>query len=161
MSNLIVLIGVVNLCIDCLLIKLNVVQLVSKYPNDRRLNFLEIRLMLKQLDQIKKLQDQLEVLGGVPEVKEFLEINKMVSSLRSSVRNEILNHLISKKNGFGVRQTLKPFIEDNIIDAHLSKDKKTLSGVLKGDKSLATFKLSHRSPYEIKASSMLKIEGWS
>ena len=122
--------------------------------------------MLKQLDQIKKLQDQLEVLGEVPEVREFLEINKMVSSLRSSVRNEILNHmilshLIVKPNGFGVRQTLKPFIEDNIIDAHLSKDKKTLSGVLKGDKSLATFKLSHRSPYEIKASSMLKIEGWS
>ena len=117
--------------------------------------------MLKQLDQIKKLQDQLEVLGEVPEVSEFLEINKMLSSLRLSVRNEILNHLISKKNGFGVRQTFKPFIEDNIIDAHLSKDKKTLSGVLKGDKSSAIFKLSHRSPYEIKASSMLKIEGWS
>ena len=50
--------------------------------------------MLKQLDQIKKLQDQLEVLGEVSEVREFLEINKMVSSLRSSVRNEILNHLI-------------------------------------------------------------------
>ena len=30
MSNLIVLIGVVNLCIDCLLIKLNVVQLAIK-----------------------------------------------------------------------------------------------------------------------------------
>ena len=95
--------------------------------------------MLKQLDQIKKLQDQLEVLGEVPEVREFLEINKMLSSLRLSVRNEILNHLISKKNGFGVRQTFKPFIEDNIIDAHLSKDKKTLSGVLKGDKSSAIF----------------------
>jgi len=38
--------------------------------------------MLKQLDQIKKLQDQLEVLGEVPEVREVLEINKMVSSLR-------------------------------------------------------------------------------
>ena len=117
--------------------------------------------MLKQLDQIKKLQDQLEVLGDVPEVREFLEINKMISSLRSSVRNEILNHMILKDNGLGVRKTLTPFIEDNIIDAHLSKDKKTFSGVLKGDKSLAAFKLSHRSPYEIKASSMLKIEGWS
>mgnify|MGYP000023512364 FL=1 len=117
--------------------------------------------MLKQLDQIKKLQDQLEVLGEVPQVREFLEINKMISSLRSSVRNEILNHMILKDNGLGVRKTLTPFIEDNIIDAHLSKDKKTFSGVLKGDKSLATFKLSHRSPYEIKASSMLKIEGWS
>jgi len=30
MSNLIVLIGVVNLCIDCLLIKLNIVQLAIK-----------------------------------------------------------------------------------------------------------------------------------
>tara|TARA_R100000781_G_scaffold101400_1_gene64897 strand:+ start:190 stop:549 length:360 start_codon:yes stop_codon:yes gene_type:complete len=114
--------------------------------------------MLKQLDQIKSLDEKLRALGEVPEVKEFLEINKMVSSLRASVRNEILNHLILKDNGLGVRQTLKPFIEDNIIDAHLSKDKKTFSGVLKGNKSMATFKLSHRSPYEIKASSMLKIE---
>ena len=46
--------------------------------------------MLKQLDQIKKLQDQLEVLGEVPQVREFLEINKMISSLRSSVRNGIV-----------------------------------------------------------------------
>jgi len=116
---------------------------------------------MKQLDQIKKLQDQLEVLGEVPQVREFLEINKMISSLRSSVRNEILNHMILKDNGLGVRQTLSSFIEDHIIDAHLSKDKKTFSGVLKGDKTLANFKLSHRSPYEMKASSMLKIEGWS
>jgi hypothetical protein len=85
----------------------------------------------------------------------------MISSLRSSVRNEMISHLILKDNGLGVRQTLSSFIEDHIIDAHLSKDKKTFSGVLKGDKSLATFKLSHRSPYEMKASSMLKIEGWS
>ena len=91
--------------------------------------------MLKQLDQIKKLQDQLEVLGEVPQVREFLEINKMISSLRSSVRNEILNHMILKDNGLGVRQTLPSFIEDHIIDAHLSKDKKTFSGVLKGDKT--------------------------
>ena len=114
--------------------------------------------MLKQLDQIKKLQDQLEVLGEVPEVREFLEINKMITSLRSSVRNEILNHMILKDNGLGVRKTLTPFIDDHIIDAHLSKDKKTFSGVLKGDKTLATFKLSHRQPFEMKASSMLKIE---
>ena len=36
MSNLIVLIGVVNLCIDCLLIKLNVVQLAIKQLIKRR-----------------------------------------------------------------------------------------------------------------------------
>ena len=66
--------------------------------------------------------------------------------------------MILKDNGLGVRKTLTPFIEDNIIDAHLSKDKKTFSGVLKGDKTLATFKLSHRQPFEMKASSMLKLE---
>ena len=45
---------------------------------------------MKQLDQIKKLQDQLEVLGEVPQVREFLEINKMISSLRSSVGMKFL-----------------------------------------------------------------------
>ena len=114
--------------------------------------------MLKQLDQIKKLDKKLQALGQNPIVKEFVEIDKTISSLRSSVRNEILNHLISKNNGFGVRQTLNSFIEDNIVNAHLSKDKKTFSGVLKGDKTLATFKLSHRQPFEMKASSMLKLE---
>ena len=38
-------------------------------------------------DQLKKLQDELEVLGEIPKVKEFLEINKMIQSLRSSIRN--------------------------------------------------------------------------
>tara|TARA_X000001382_G_scaffold116443_1_gene95643 strand:+ start:1976 stop:2341 length:366 start_codon:yes stop_codon:yes gene_type:complete len=118
-------------------------------------------LIMKRLDQLKKLQDELEVLGEIPKVKEFLEINKMIQSLRLSIRNDIVCHLILKDNGFGVRKTLTPFIDVNIVDAHMSRDKKTFSGVLKGDKSLATFKLNHRSPYEIKTSSMLKIERWS
>jgi len=45
-----------------------------------------------------------------------------------------------------MRQTHKPFIEDNIIDAHLSKDKKTFSGVLKAEKSVTTDKLRQRTP---------------
>ena len=114
--------------------------------------------MLKQLDQIKKLDKKLQALGQVPEVKEFVEINKTISDLRSTIRKEIISHLILKDNGLGVRQTLKPFIEDNIVNAHLSKDKRTFSGVLVGDNTLASFTLSHRKPFEMKASSMLKIE---
>ena len=114
--------------------------------------------MLKQLDQIKKLDKKLQALGQNPIVKEFVEINKTISDLRSSIRSEMISHLILKDNGLGVRQTLKSFIEDNMVNAHLSKDKTTFSGVLKGDKTLATFKLSHRQPFEMKASSMLKLE---
>ena len=83
--------------------------------------------MLKQLDQIKKLDKKLQALGQNPIVKEFVEINKTISSVRSSVRNEIISQLILKDNWLGVRQTLNSFIEDNIVDAHLSKDKKTFS----------------------------------
>jgi len=104
MSNLIVLIGVVNLYIDCLLIKLNVVQLaIKQLTNWRKL------IMLKQLDQIKSLQDQL-VAMETKEIRKYLEVKKTIDALRSEVRKEMTSQLIIKPNGFGIPIVYAPSI---------------------------------------------------
>ena len=116
--------------------------------------------MLKQLDQIKSLQDQL-VAMETKEVREYLEVKKTIDDLRSEVRKEITSQLIIKPNGFGIPKTMKAWTESNMIDALVSKDRKRVSGVMKGTKALAVVNLYHRSPFEVKASAMLKIVGWS
>ena len=115
---------------------------------------------MKQLDKIKSLQDQL-VAMETKEVREYLEVKKTIDALRSEVRKEMTSQLIIKPNGFGIPKTMKSWTESNMIDALVSKDRKSVSGVIKGNKALALVKLSHRSPFEVKASAMLTIVGWS
>ena len=115
---------------------------------------------MKQLDKIKSLQDQL-VEMETKEIREYLEVKKTIDALRGEVKKEMTSQLIIKPNGFGIPKTMKSWTESNMIDALVSKDKKTVSGIIKGDKSLALVRLSHRSPFEVKASTMLKIVGWT
>jgi hypothetical protein len=115
---------------------------------------------MKPLDKIKSLQDQL-VAMETKEIRKYLEVKKTIDALRSEVRKEMTSQLIIKPNGFGIPKTMKSWTDSNMIDALVSKDRKSVSGVIKGNKALALVKLSHRSPFEVKASTMLKIVGWS
>ena len=47
-----------------------------------------------------------------------------------------------------------------MIDGHVTKDRKQVIGILKGDKSQANIRLQHYSPKEVKAYSALIIKGW-
>ena len=47
-----------------------------------------------------------------------------------------------------------------MIDATITKDRKQVIGILKGDKVMADIRLQHYSPKEIKAYSSLVIKGW-
>jgi len=117
--------------------------------------------MLKQLDTIGILQNKLVVLSHNPQVIEYLETKKTVDSLKSIVKKSIIEHMIVKPNGFGQRATLKSFEEVSMLNSKMSKDRKLYQGALKGEKYQAYIKLSHRSSYEVKPTSILRIDQWS
>ena len=117
--------------------------------------------MLKQLDTIGILQNKLVVLSHNPQVIEYLETKKAVDSLKSIVKKSIIEHMIVKPNGFGQRATLKSFEEVAMLNSNMSKDRKLFQGVLRGEKYQAYIKLSHRSSYEVKPTSILRIDQWS
>ena len=117
--------------------------------------------MSKQLDTIGILQNKLVVLSHNPQVIEYLETKKAVDSLKSIVKKSIIEHMIVKPNGFGQRATLKSFEEVAMLNSNMSKDRKLFQGVLKGEKYQAYIKLSHRSSYEVKPTSILRIDQWS
>ena len=116
--------------------------------------------MLKQLDTIKSLQDNLVALSQEPKVIAYLETKKTIDYLKSTIRKAMIEHLIIKPNGFGQRKTLKSFQDVEMVNANMSKDKRVFQGVLKGDNEQAYIKLSHRLPYEVKPTSILRIEQW-
>jgi len=117
-------------------------------------------LVMKQLDTIKSLQDNLVALSQEPKVIAYLETKKTIDSLKSTIRKSMIEHLIVKPNGFGQRKTLKSFQDVEMVNANMSKDKRVFQGVLKGDNEQAYIKLSHRLPYEVKPTSILRIEQW-
>ena len=117
--------------------------------------------MLKQLDTIKSLQDKLVGLSQEPKVIAYLETKKTMDSLKSTIRKAMIEHFIIKPNGFGQRATLKSFEDVAMLNSNMSKDKRLFQGVLKGEKTQAYIKLSHRSSYEVKPTSVLRIEQWS
>jgi len=116
---------------------------------------------MKQLDTIKSLQDDLVALSQDPNVIVYLEIKKTIDSLKSTIKKSFVEHLIIKDDKFGQRATLKPFEEVAMLNSNMSKDKRLFQGVLKGEKTQAYIKLSHRSSYEVKPTSVLRIEQWS
>ena len=117
--------------------------------------------MDKRIDQLKKLQDKLVDLKWSKEVSTYLELSNAISSLRGAIKRDTVSHLIVKPNGFGVRQTLKEFKDEFMLGANMTANKKTFSGILKGEDVMAHIKLTHKSAYEIQASSLLRVEGWS
>ena len=115
---------------------------------------------MKKLDQIKQLTQHHLKLSRTEEVRDFLECDKILKQLKSEVRREINNNLIMKDQGFGVPRTFKHWSDVNMIDATITKDRKQVIGVLKGEKVMADIRLQHYSPKEIKAYSSLVIKGW-
>jgi len=117
--------------------------------------------MDKRLDQLKKLQDKMVSLKWSKEVSTYLELSNAISSLRGAIKRDTVSHLIVKPNGFGVRQTLKEFKDEYMLGTNMTVNKKTFSGILLGENINAHIKLTHKSAYEIQASSLLRVEGWS
>ena len=115
---------------------------------------------MKKLDQIKQLTQHHLKLSRTEEVRDFLECDKILNQLKSEVRREINSNLIMKDQGFGVPRTFKHWSDVNMIDATITKDRKQVIGVLKGEKVMADIRLQHYSPKEIKAYSSLVIKGW-
>lgn len=115
---------------------------------------------MKQLDKVKALTQRQEELFKVEQVREYLENDRMIKGLRSSIRDEIKNNLIMKDQSFGVPRTFKHWSDVNMIDATITKDRKQVIGILKGGKSQANIRLQHYSPKEVKAYSALIIKGW-
>ena len=115
---------------------------------------------MKKLDQIKKLTQRQQKLSQIEQVREYLENDRIIKGLKSSIRGEINSNLIMKDQGFGVPRTFKHWSDVNMIDATITKDRKQVIGVLKGEKAMADIRLQHYSPKEIKAYSSLVIKGW-
>ena len=65
-----------------------------------------------------------------------------------------------KDQGFGVPRTFKHWSDVNMVDAIITKDRKQVIGILKGDKVMADIRLQHFAPREVKAYSSLVIKGW-
>ena len=115
---------------------------------------------MKQLDQIKKLTQLKAKLSCSEDVRKYIEVERELNSLKSVVRGEIVSNLIIKPSGFGIPKTFKSWTEANMVDAHITKDRKQVIGILKGDKVLADIRLQHFAPKEVKAYSAFSIKGW-
>jgi hypothetical protein len=115
---------------------------------------------MKQLDKVKALTQRQQELSQVEQVREYLENDRMIKGLRSYIRDEIKNNVIMKDQSFGVPRTFKDWSEVNMIDGHVTKDRKQVIGILKGEKSQADIRLQHYSPKQVKAYSALIIKGW-
>jgi len=114
--------------------------------------------MDKRLDQLKKLQNKMASLKLSKEISTYLEISNQISSLKGAIKKDAMSHIIVNDNGFGVRRTLKEFKDEFMLGTNMTANKKTFSGILKGQEVMAHFKLTHKSAYEVQASSLLTIK---
>ena len=114
---------------------------------------------MKQLDKLKSLQSALKTME-TQEVRDYLECKRMINALKAEVKNSVVNELIIKPQGFGIPRTFKSWCDANLIDAHVTKDRKQVRGVLKGSVQLADIMVSHVSPSERKATANFSIKGW-
>jgi hypothetical protein len=78
-------------------------------------------------------------------------------ALRGSLRQEPNSHVFAKENGLGIRQTLKTC--ESLIGLDLSNDKRTLRGIMQGEKVNAHFTLTHRKPSVVQATTIFKLKG--
>ena len=115
--------------------------------------------MLKQLDQYRKIQQRLESMEMSKEIRDYLELKNTWNSLRGSLRQEPNAHVFAKENGLGIRQTLKTC--ESLISLNVSEDKRTLRGIMQGEKVNAHFTLTHRKPSIVQATTIFRIQGWT
>ena len=118
------------------------------------------KLVMKQLDTIKSLQDKLVALSQEPKVIAYLETKRAIDSLKSTIKKSIIEHMIVRPECFGQRKTFKTFQEVEMYNTDMSKDKRLFQGVIRGVNNEAYIKLSHRSSYEVKPTSILRIDQW-
>ena len=116
-------------------------------------------IMLKQLDQYRKIQQRLESMEMSKEIRDYLELKNTWNSLRGSLRQEPNAHVFAKENGLGIRQTLKTC--ESLIGLNVSEDKRTLRGIMQGEKVNAHFTLTHRKPSIVQATTIFRIQGWT
>ena len=115
--------------------------------------------MLKQLDQCRKIQLRLESMEMSKEIRDYLELKKVHDALRSALKQEPNSHVFAKQNGLGIRQSLKTC--ESLIGLDLSNDKRTLRGIMQGEKVDAHFTLTHRKPSIVQATTIFRIQGWT
>jgi len=115
--------------------------------------------MLKQLDQCRKIQLEIESMETRKEIRDYLELKSMHVALRSALKQEPNVHVFAKQNGLGIRQTLKTC--ESLVGLDLSNDKRTLRGIMQGEKVSAHFTLTHRKPSIVQATTIFRIQGWT
>ena len=114
----------------------------------------------KKLDYLKMCQERIQELELTVEVRELKERQRTVNDLRKTIKAVFLENLILKPSAFGIRKNFQTFANENLQDVHIAKDRKNIQGILEGEKEQATFKLTHKAPYETKSSSILTIKDW-
>tara|TARA_R100000231_G_scaffold51918_1_gene43782 strand:+ start:173 stop:550 length:378 start_codon:yes stop_codon:yes gene_type:complete len=120
----------------------------------------KMETLKKKLDYLKMNQERIQELELTVEVRELKERQSIVQDLRKSIKDMFLENLILKPLAFGIRKNFQMFANQNLKDVHIAKDRKNIQGILKGENEQATFKLTHKAPYEIKSSSILTIKDW-
>ena len=114
----------------------------------------------RQLDLIKRLDEEILALEGTAEVQKYLEQKRVRDQMRRLFKNWIIDNLILKPSSFGMRKTWKEFSTTDMHSTMITKDKKNIQGIIKGNKTEAFIKLSHRAPYEVKPSAVISFKQW-
>ena len=112
--------------------------------------------MKKQLDYIKKLENEILALETSLEVKAYLEKKKLRNELKALIKKYILSHLLVRPQKFGFKKSFNGLL----TNPYISDDKKTIRGELRGNKNEVYLKLRHKESYSIKPSSILTFEQW-
>jgi hypothetical protein len=115
--------------------------------------------MLKQLDKCREIQLRIESMETNKDIRNYIELKKVHDALRSSLRQEPNSHVFAKENSLGIRQSLKTC--ESLIGLDLSNDKRTLRGIMQGEKVNAHFTLTHRKPSIVQATTIFRIQGWT
>jgi hypothetical protein len=113
--------------------------------------------MLKQLDKCREIQLRIESMETNKDIRDYIELKKVHDALRSSLRQEPNSHVFAKENSLGIRQSLKTC--ESLIGLDLSNDKRTLRGIMQGEKVNAHFTLTHRKPFIVQATPSLEFKG--
>jgi|TARA_R110000796_G_scaffold133080_1_gene248618 hypothetical protein len=120
----------------------------------------KLKMDKRQLDLIKRLDEEILALEGTAEVQKYLEQKRVRDQMRRLFKNWIIDNLILKPSSFGMRKTWKEFSTTDMHSTMITKDKKNIQGIIKGNKTEAFIKLSHRAPYEVKPSAVISFKQW-
>ena len=132
-------------------------KFISNKANDK---MEKLKMDKRQLDLIKRLDEEILALEGTAEVQKYLEQKRVRDQMRRLFKNWIIDNLILKPSSFGMRKTWKEFSTTDMHSTMITKDKKNIQGIIKGNKTEAFIKLSHRAPYEVKPSAVISFKQW-